>query len=133
MCYFPQDSTATGRQHTAADSGGGNEGQGVCNNGRDLGNGLNLPNLSALKIGPNRGENGDGDEDFTGGAGNGRGAIPFVGKPLSLRVIVRPGRGGTVMSPAFGETPPKSLSNVSGMFPTLTFEFTKQVLVYLSL
>lgn len=54
------------------------------------------------------------------------GLVSAMDRASSLRVTIRPGRGGIVNSTEFGVPPPKSLAKVSKIFPTLTFDFEKR-------
>ncbi len=122
-----QTSTTTmcGRQHTASGADGGNhDRQGIQGwETGQAGNTFNLPTFFTLKL-DSRGGNGGGDEDSF------RGILPQESatlhkKPLALRVRVQPGRGGTINTSAFHPKLPESLSKVSAMFPTFTFDFKK--------
>jgi hypothetical protein len=122
-----QTSTTTmcGRQHTASGADGGNhDRQGI--RGWDTGqagNTFNLPTFFTLKL-DSRGGNGGGDEDSFHGIRPQESATLHE-KPLALRVRVQPGRGGTIVTSAFHPKLPESLSKVSAMFPTFTFDFKK--------
>ncbi len=122
-----QTSTTTmcGRQHTASGADGGNhDRQGIRGwETGEAGNAFNLPTFFTLKV-DSRGGNGGGDEDSFHGIVPQESATLHK-KPLALRVRVQPGRGGTIITSAFHPKLPDSLSKVSAMFPTFTFDFKK--------
>ncbi|CAM6042513.1 unnamed protein product [Sphagnum compactum] len=122
-----QTSTTTmcGRQHTASGADGGNhDRQGIQEwETGQAGNTFNLPTFFTLKL-DSRGGNGGGDEDSFHGILPKESATLHE-KPLALRVRVQPGRGGTIITSAFHPKLPESLSKVSAMFPTFTFDFKK--------